>query len=140
MRQHFIVVGMAIISDSGEILIAQRPKDKALALKWEFPGGKLEQGESLESCIVREIREELGIDCLPDAYLGDETFEYDHAAVTMHLYTGKQWNPKEEPQALEHEALAWVRPESLSHFDFAAIDIPFLPKLCHLLIGGSRYG
>lgn len=123
-----IAVGIALLNEQNKVLIAKRPEHKPLGLKWEFPGGKVEDNETLEECIVREIKEELNLDIIPIYYVGEENFDYDHANVTLHLYTGTITNPS-DMILNEHIEARWVSYEELSTFDFPAIDLPFIAKL-----------
>jgi len=120
-------VGVALINEHHQIFIAQRPSHKAMGDKWEFPGGKREAGESLEACIIREIKEELGVDiCLKD-YLGYEVLKKTDT-ITLHLYTG-YINDTRPITLHEHQQSAWVSLDALSEYDFPAIDLPFIKKL-----------
>lgn len=122
------VVGMAIIDDSNRVLIAQRPQNKSLANKWEFPGGKLEEGETLEKCIVREIKEELNLDVLPIQYIGQESFDYEHASVTLHLFIGRIISDS-KVVLHEHQKVKWTDISKLARYDFPEVDLPFIPRL-----------
>lgn len=123
-----IAVGIALLNEENQVLIAKRPEHKPLGLKWEFPGGKVEENESLEACIIREIKEELNLDIIPMDYIGEENFDYDHSNVTLHLYTGRIINPN-DMLLNEHIEAKWVNVDELSIFDFPAIDLPFIKKL-----------
>lgn len=123
-----LAIGIALLNEQNEILIAKRPAHKALPLKWEFPGGKVEKDESFESCIIREIKEELNLDIVPLDYIGEESFQYDYARVTLHLYTGKIIS--DSPLKLnEHIEIKWVNTNELETYDFPELDFPFLIKL-----------
>lgn len=125
-------VGMAILNEDNQILIAQRPSDKLLPDKWEFAGGKIEDGESLEECVVREIKEELNLDVKPIDYVGVESFKYEHALVTLHLFTGKIIS-KSKLILNEHQKAKWVSVDDLERYDFPSVDLPFIPKLKKLI-------
>lgn len=126
--KEILAIGIALINDQNQILIAKRPENKALPLKWEFPGGKVEENESFESCIIREIKEELNLDIVPVNYIGKESFQYDYANVTLHLYTGKIIG--DAPLKLnEHIEAKWVNVNELETYDFPELDLPFLIKL-----------
>lgn len=130
--KEIIAVGIALINEQNQILIARRPAHKALPLKWEFPGGKVEKNESFEACIIREIKEELNLDIVPINYIGEESFQYDYANVTLHLYTGKIISNL--PMQLNvHIEARWVNVQELSQYDFPALDLPFLKKLENIL-------
>jgi 8-oxo-dGTP diphosphatase len=118
-----IPVVCAVIEREGRVLVAQRPAHKHLPLKWEFPGGKVEPGETAEAAIIREIREELGCDLLIARALPRFTHAYavviEMIPFVCHLAPGSC-----EPRALEHVALQWIRPEELPAIDLAAADLP----------------
>ena len=130
--KEILAIGIALINEQNQILIARRPAHKALPLKWEFPGGKVEENESFEACIIREIKEELNLDIVPINYIGEESFQYDYANVTLHLYTGKIISNL--PMQLNvHIEARWVNVQELSQYDFPALDLPFLKKLENIL-------
>jgi 8-oxo-dGTP diphosphatase len=125
-------VGIALLDTQNRVLIAQRPSDKLFGDKWEFPGGKIEPGESVEACIVREIKEELDVDIVTRDYVGVECFDYKASKVTMHLYTGHIVG--DAPfKLLEHQDARWVETSELGDYDFPAIDLPLIQKLITLL-------
>jgi 8-oxo-dGTP diphosphatase len=128
-----IVIACALIDPDGRVLIAQRPEGKAMAGLWEFPGGKLEAGESPEATLIRELREELGIAVQPPC-LAPFTFA-SHAYTDFHLlmplYLCRRWEGT--PTALEHTALKWVRPKDLASYPMPAADLPLIPMLRDLL-------
>jgi 8-oxo-dGTP diphosphatase len=118
-----IPVVCALIERDGRVLVAQRPAHKHLALKWEFPGGKVEPGESPEAAIVREINEELGCDITVLRAL--PRFTHAYAVVIEMIPFVCRFAPGScEPRMLEHLALQWVLPENLSALDLAAADLP----------------
>lgn len=123
-----IAVGIALLNEQNEILIAKRPAHKALPLKWEFPGGKVEENESFESCIIREIKEELNLDVIPSDYIGQESYQYDYAHITLHLFTGKIISDA-TLKLNEHIEAKWVNVNKLESYDFPELDLPFLMKL-----------
>lgn len=128
-----IVVACALIDADRRVLIAQRPQGKSLSGLWEFPGGKLEEGESPEAALIRELREELGIEtqsaCL--APLSFASFAYESIHLLMPLYVCRKWQGT--PQALEHSALKWVRPQALRDYPMPPADEPLIAPLCDLL-------
>jgi 8-oxo-dGTP diphosphatase len=106
-----VAVAVLIRSD-GAALLAQRPASKVYSGYWEFPGGKIEPGEPVTEALGREIREELGIE-IERAYPWiTRVFAYPHAKVRLHFHRVYAW--RGEPRALEHQALAWQRPEAIS--------------------------
>jgi mutator protein MutT len=116
---HQVTAG--IIRRAGKILISRRPEGVHLAGLWEFPGGKQEQGESLEACLVREIQEELGVTVVPGRHLLTEEHEYKNKRVTLHFFTCSLADG-ETPVALEGQELTWVSPDALSAFRFPPPD------------------
>jgi 8-oxo-dGTP diphosphatase len=128
-----IVAACALIDADSRVLIAQRPKDKAMAGLWEFPGGKLEPGETPEQAIIRELREELRIET-KTACLAPLTFAshaYDDFQLLMPLFVCRRyWGT---PVAVEHQALKWVRPAKLRDYPMPDADIPLIAHLVDLL-------
>ena len=112
------------------MLIAQRPGHKHLALKWEFPGGKVEPGEAAEAAIVREIQEELGCHIVVTRPLPRATYAY---AVTIEMipFVCRLVPGSPEPRALEHLDLRWVVPAELATFDLAPADLPVVKSYTH---------
>ncbi|MDB5622482.1 MAG: pyrophosphohydrolase, partial [Devosia sp.] len=111
-----LVVACALVDADRRVLIAQRPQGKSLAGLWEFPGGKLEAGESPEAALIRELDEELGIStkraCLAPLSFASHAYENFH--LLMPLYVCRKWQG--QPQAREHAALKWVRPQALRDY------------------------
>jgi 8-oxo-dGTP diphosphatase len=128
-----LVVACAMIDPDGRVLIAQRPVGKAMGGLWEFPGGKLEKGERPEDCLIRELREELGIEvkepCL--APFSFASHDYGDFHLLMPLYICRRWEGI--PTAKEHPAIKWVRPKDLSKYPMPAADVPLIPMLRDLL-------
>lgn len=128
-----IVVTAAVIEREDRILIAQRKADSVLeALKWEFPGGKLEAGESPEECLVREIREELGLQIKVGALVGISSHVYrpdQRAPIHILLLCYRCEWVAGEAQRLEVNDFCWIEKRNFAKFDFAAADIPFLPLI-----------
>lgn len=128
-----LVVACALVDIDGRVLLAQRPNGKAMAGLWEFPGGKLESGERPEECLIRELKEELGID-VTEACLAPLTFAshtYDDFHLLMPLFVCRRWTG--EIQALEHKALKWVRPNEMKNLQMPAADLPLASKLRDML-------
>jgi 8-oxo-dGTP diphosphatase len=123
------VVAVALLDADGRILLAQRPEGKTLAGLWEFPGGKLEPGETPETALVRELHEELGVDistsCL--APLTFASYSYAEFHLLMPLYVCRQWRGK--VTAREGQKLAWVRAERLRDYPMPPADEPLIPIL-----------
>jgi A/G-specific adenine glycosylase len=115
------VVAAAIIRRDGLILIAQRPVEGLLGGLWEFPGGKQEAGESLPTCLRREIREELGVEIEVNDAAGVYRHAYTHFRVTLHAFECKLVG-EEEPSPLQASAIQWVRPAGLKDYPMGKID------------------
>lgn len=124
-----LVVAAALIDGDGRVLIAQRPEGKSLAGQWEFPGGKVEEGETPEAALIRELDEELGIvvkqACLAPFVFASHTYETFH--LLMPLYLIRRWDG--EPEALEHAALKWVPPLKLRDYPMPPADVPLVSWL-----------
>ncbi|MEC8456078.1 MAG: (deoxy)nucleoside triphosphate pyrophosphohydrolase [Pseudomonadota bacterium] len=128
-----LVVAVALIDIDGRVLIAKRPEGKTLAGLWEFPGGKVEPGERPEAALIRELREELGIEvsesCLAPFVFASHAYDSFH--LLMPLYLCRRWNGV--VAAREHDALAWVRPDRLSDYPMPPADEPLVAWLRDLL-------
>ncbi|MGP9805540.1 (deoxy)nucleoside triphosphate pyrophosphohydrolase [Paracoccus sp. NSM] len=124
-----LVSAVALIDVDGRILLAQRPEGKSMAGLWEFPGGKVEPGETPEAALIRELHEELGIDtwasCL--APLTFASHQYDSFHLLMPLFACRKWQGI--PQPREGQRLAWVKAADLSNYPMPAADIPLIPVL-----------
>ncbi|NDA45856.1 MAG: (deoxy)nucleoside triphosphate pyrophosphohydrolase [Alphaproteobacteria bacterium] len=128
-----LVVAVALIDSDNRILIAQRPEGKQLAGLWEFPGGKLDPDERPESALIRELREELGIE-VKDSCLAPLTFAsyaYDEFHLLMPLYVCRRWEGMVRP--LEGQALKWVKARDLRNYPMPPADEPLIPALIDLL-------
>ena len=124
-----LVVACALVDADGRVLICQRPEGKPLAGLWEFPGGKVEQGETPEDALVRELKEELGIDvrkaCLAPFVFASHAYESFH--LLMPLYLCRRWDGF--VQALEHPNITWVRPEKMADYPMPPADEPLVAYL-----------
>ena len=133
MTKIVLVAACALVDIDGRVLIGKRPAGKALAGLWEFPGGKVEPGESPEACLIRELDEELGIK-VAQACLAPFVFA-SHAYETMHLlmplYLCRRWEGF--VTAKEHEALAWVKPEKMVDYPMPPADEPLVAWLRDLI-------
>ncbi len=129
-----LVVAVALVDVDGRVLLAQRPEGKSLAGLWEFPGGKVHEGESPEYALVRELREELGIEtagsCLAPFTFASHSYESFH--LLMPLYICRRWDGF--VQAREGQALKWVRPRQLRDYPMPPADLPLIPHLEDLLV------
>ena len=128
-----LVVAVALIDADDRVLIAQRPEGKALAGLWEFPGGKIDQGERPEEALIRELREELGI-TVKEACLAPLTFAsyaYPEFHLLMPLYVCRRWEGF--VQSREGQALKWVRAKDLREYPMPPADEPLIPPLVELL-------
>ena len=128
-----LVVAAALVDSDGRVLIAQRPEGKSLAGQWEFPGGKVEEGETPEIALIRELEEELGIvvkqACLAPFVFASHTYETFH--LLMPLYLIRRWEG--EPVAREHSALKWVRPNAMRDYPMPPADLPLVAWLSDFL-------
>ncbi|MEX0859441.1 MAG: (deoxy)nucleoside triphosphate pyrophosphohydrolase [Cucumibacter sp.] len=133
MSQLLTVVACALVDPDRRVLIAQRPEGKAMAGLWEFPGGKIEPGETPEQAVIRELLEELAITtkeaCL--APLTFTSFAYEKFHLLMPLFVCRRWQG--EPRLMEHAAIKWVRPRRLRDFPMPPADQPLIAPLCDLL-------
>ena len=124
-----LVSAVALIDPDGRVLLAQRPEGKSLAGLWEFPGGKVEPGETPEAALIRELHEELGIDtwqsCLAPLTFASHTYENFH--LLMPLFACRRWNGT--PHGREGQNLAWVRPNNLRDYPMPPADLPLIPIL-----------
>ncbi|MGE5202880.1 MAG: (deoxy)nucleoside triphosphate pyrophosphohydrolase [Acidobacteriota bacterium] len=128
-----LVVAVALVDADGRVLLAQRPAGKAMAGLWEFPGGKVHDGETPEAALIRELREELGID-VTESCLAPFTFashRYESFHLLMPLYVCRRWNGMVTPH--EGQALAWVRPQRLEEYPMPPADKPLVALLQGLL-------
>jgi 8-oxo-dGTP diphosphatase len=128
-RPVLLVVAAALVDPDGRVLIGRRPAGKPMAGLWEFPGGKVRQGETPEAAMVRELVEELGVD-ITESCLAPFTFashRYDDVHLLMPLYLCRVWQGA--PTAREHDALKWVRPMDLGRYPMPPADAPLVAML-----------
>jgi 8-oxo-dGTP diphosphatase len=128
-RRLVLVAAAALVDSDGRVLIAQRPEGKQLAGLWEFPGGKVEDGETPETALIRELREELGIEvtpaCLAPFVFASHTYETFH--LLMPLYLIRRWTGVVAPT--EHAAVKWVKPARLGDYPMPPADEPLVAWL-----------
>lgn len=128
-----LVAAVALIDADGRVLISKRPKSKQLGGLWEFPGGKVETGERPEIALIRELKEELGIDvaesCLAPLTFASHAYEEFH--LLMPLYVCRRW--KGQVFGAEGQELAWVKPLKLRDYPMPPADVPLIPHLIDLL-------
>jgi 8-oxo-dGTP diphosphatase len=128
-----LVAAAALIDIDGRVLICQRPEGKQLAGLWEFPGGKVEAGETPEACLIRELDEELGIQvakaCLAPFVFASHEYETFH--LLMPLYLLRKWEG--QLQNREHKAMAWVKPNKLGDYPMPPADEPLVAWLRDLI-------
>ncbi|MEY3308612.1 MAG: hypothetical protein RLZZ413_2650 [Pseudomonadota bacterium] len=124
-----LVSAVALIDSEGRVLLAQRPEGKSMAGLWEFPGGKVEAGESPEAALIRELKEELGIDtwqsCLAPLTFASHAYPEFH--LLMPLFACRKWQGIAAPR--EGQTLAWVRPSNLRDYPMPPADVPLIAVL-----------
>ena len=132
-KKMVLVAAVALIDSDGRILIARRPEGKKMAGLWEFPGGKVEAGETPEKALIRELEEELGIvtknSCLAPIAFASHSYEDMH--LLMPLFVCRIWEGI--PVAKEGQTLKWVQISELTEYDMPAADLPLIPFLRDLL-------
>jgi len=128
-----LVAACALVDADGRVLLAERPEGKAMAGLWEFPGGKVEPGETPETSLIRELKEELGIDvsaaCLAPLTFASHTYEKFH--LLMPLYICRKWDGIAQP--LEGQRLKWVAPARMDDYPMPPADVPLVAALRDLL-------
>ena len=132
VRPTVLVAAVALIDAEGKILLAKRPEGKSMAGLWEFPGGKVKEGEAPESALVRELKEELGIDVEPGALRGLTivSHAYEDFHLLMSLYLCREW--RGAPQGREGQECLWVAPEEMRALPMPPADRPLIDKLAVL--------
>jgi 8-oxo-dGTP diphosphatase len=124
-----LVAAAALVDVDGRVLIAKRPRGKHLEGLWEFPGGKVEENETPEECLIRELDEELGVKvtgaCLAPFVFTSQSYDSFH--LLMPLYLCRRWEGS--ASAREHEAIAWVKPNNLSNYPMPPADAPLIAWL-----------
>nr|WP_312969580.1 8-oxo-dGTP diphosphatase MutT [Brucella intermedia] len=132
-RRILLVAACALVDSDGRVLLTQRPEGKQLAGLWEFPGGKVEPGETPEETLIRELQEEIGITtkvaCLAPLTFASHTYDDFHLLMPLYVcrrYEGIAWG-------LEGQALKWVRPKDMRDYPMPPADEPLIPFLLDLL-------
>ena len=132
-RKPLLVTACALVDSDGRVLITRRPQGKTMAGLWEFPGGKAEDGEVPEAALIRELKEELGVDassaCLAPVTFASHAYEGFH--VVMLLYVCRRWQGFAAGR--EGQALKWVKPRELRDYPMPPADLPLIPALIELL-------
>lgn len=132
-RRILLVAACALVDSEGRVLLTQRPEGKQLAGLWEFPGGKVEPGETPEETLIRELQEEIGITtkvaCLAPLTFASHT--YDDFHLLMPLYVCRRYEGI--ARGLEGQALKWVRPKDMRDYPMPPADEPLIPFLLDLL-------
>lgn len=126
-KNNIISVTAAILIEEEKVLIAQRKSTDHLAGKWEFPGGKIEPGETPEMCLHRELKEEFGIDTLIGQFLAESVYHYDQISIRLLAYQAMVQQGVLVP--IDHDDIAWVTIHQMDQYDFAPADIPFVEML-----------
>lgn len=132
-KRLLLVAAAALVDLDNRVLIARRPEGKPMAGLWEFPGGKIEEGETPEETLVRELAEELGIEvcdtCLAPFAFASHSYETFH--LLMPLFLCRTWEGEVTPR--EHAEIKWVRAMRLADYPMPAADLPLIPPLRDLL-------
>ena len=128
-----LVVAVVLIDRDGRVLLSQRPSGKSMAGLWEFPGGKVENGEVPEEALIRELREELGIDtwCSCLAPLSFASHSYEDFHLLMPVFVCRKWVGS--PTPMEGQALKWVNRDKLKDYPMPPADIPIIAVIRDLL-------
>ena len=133
MTKVVLVSAVALVDPDGRILLAQRPEGKSMAGLWEFPGGKVEEGETPEAALIRELKEELGIDTW-QSYLAPLTFAshaYDSFHLLMPVFVCRKWQGT--PQPKEGQTLKWVSVADMRDYPMPPADIPLVAMMRDML-------
>ena len=120
-----VVAGVLFVE--GRLLVGQRPAGGRHSLKWEFPGGKIEDGETPEQCLKRELNEEFEIDVEVSKYLGTSVHEYDFGIIELMAYGTRV--VRGEFKLNDHAEIAWVSKDEIGEYDYAPADLPFVEMI-----------
>lgn len=136
LEEKSTLVVAAIMVQGGRVFIARRRKEKKLGGLWEFPGGKVEAGESPENGLRRELAEELGIEVTVGRYVGEAKCQYPHGAVRLKAY--EVFWEKGHISLTDHDTFRWAPIKGLGDFEFTLADQPFVDRLMRGEISGCR--
>lgn len=128
-----LLVAAAVIIESGRVLLTQRPRGTHLERLWEFPGGKIEEGESPADALARELREEIGVDCVVEDILDVTFWRYPSRDVLLLFYRVRRASPSDEVRDIGVAAHAWASADELDAFPMPPADVPVLGKVRLLL-------
>lgn len=127
MRKKSVNVVGAFLQKGKEILICRRPKNKAQPLLWEFAGGKVEAGETKQTALVRECKEELDVLIEVDKELCSVSYDYPEVTVNLTVFFARLL--KGEPKCLEHEEIRWITVDQIDNFEFCPADVEIIEKI-----------
>ena len=119
-----VPVTAALITASGKVFVAKRKPSARMPGLWEFPGGKIEKGETPEACLKRELREEFEIEVEIGPYVGTSVYEYDFGIIELMAFMAKM--AEGDIKLNDHSEVAWVEAEAIGDYEFAPADIPFV--------------
>lgn len=120
-------VTAGIMAEKGSVFIAKRRAGLRFAQKWEFPGGKIDDGETPERCLQREMEEEFGIAVSVGEFLGESIHQYDHGGIRLLVY--RMYWEEGDMELRDHDEYRWVLPAEMEQYDFTAADLPFVERL-----------
>ena len=123
MPENALLVTAALLRHNHKILIAQRNNSGRFANKWEFPGGKIDPGETPQECLQRELQEELDLTATIGDLFSDTLYCYDQGEIRQYTFWATPVTPPDSLRLSEHQALAWVLPAELVHYEFAGADL-----------------
>lgn len=132
------IVGTGIIVRNGKILIAQRPEGKSLAGFWEFPGGKLEPNETIEQCLIRELKEELSVEAIIGDFIMTTSHDYEHGSFSLEVFF-VHIPDDAQPKNNVHQQLKWVTPQEMELYTFPIADIVIIEKLKTIDLKSMQY-
>ena len=124
-----LLVTAALLRHSRKILIAQRNNSGRFANKWEFPGGKIDPGETPQQCLQRELHEELGLETTIGPLFSDTLYFHDQGQIRQFTYWVDVVNPPVSVELSEHQAIAWISPDEIVNYEFAGADVAVAEKL-----------